>query len=263
MKFIIPHYATLIIFSIIVVSSIACENKATIEKENSVLMNDLLIIDSPIQSVCITPNTPGSKIPSHGTTKYGEMYAIDFVVIDKAGRSKKPYKPSPLTYLLRGIRLNDFYGWGEKVYSPVGGEVIKVIDGIEERNPVNVYRDIRNTIKVTKDYEEGILEYSSITGNCVIIKSENGIYALLAHLKQGSIVIKEGYRLQSKELVGELGHSGNSTMPHLHMQFMDNPDFKKARGIPFVFREYFLNKDGQWVKYTNSLPTKDDIVRFE
>lgn len=226
-------------------------------------MNDVLIIDSPIHSVCITPNTPGSKIPSHGTTKYGEMYAIDFVVIDKAGKSKKPYKPSLLTYLLQGINLNDFYGWGEKVYSPVGGEVIKVIDGIEERNPVNVYRDIRNTIKVTKGYEKGILEYSSITGNCVIIKSENGIYALMAHLKKGSIVIKEGHYIQSKELIGELGHSGNSTMPHLHMQFMDNPDFKKAKGIPFVFEEYYLCKNGEWVKYTNSLPTKDDLIRFE
>lgn len=247
----------------IVVFSIACEKKAVSEKRQVDTMNDILTIDSPIHSVCITPNTPGSKIPSHGTEKYGEMYAIDFVVIDKAKKSKKPYASSFLAYLFKGVQLKDFYGWGEKVYAPIAGEVIKVIEGIDERNPVNMYRDIKNSIKVTRGFETGVLEFSAISGNCVIIKNESGIYNLLAHLRNGSIVVKEGQRIQSGELIGELGHSGNSTMPHLHMQFMDNSDFKKANGIPFVFKEYSIYKNGEWRRFFKSLPTKDDIIRFD
>ena len=71
-------------------------------------MDTMLVIDSPIHSVFMTPNTPGSKIPSHGTSKYGEMYAIDFVVINESALSKKPYKSSFVSYVLKGVASTIF-----------------------------------------------------------------------------------------------------------------------------------------------------------
>lgn len=226
-------------------------------------MHDVLIIDSPIHSVFITPNTPGSTIPSHGTTKYGEMYAIDFVIVNKSKPSMKPYKSSFISYILTGVNLDYFYGWGEKIYAPVEGKIVKVIDGIEERNPVNIVRDLRNTLKVTKEFEKGEIDSREITGNCVIIQYSIDGYCLLAHMKKGSIQVKEGQTIQKGEIVGELGHSGNSTMPHLHMQFMDSLDLEKANGIPFSIREYAIYKNGIWIKKANELPTKKDIVKSE
>lgn len=226
-------------------------------------MDKYIVISSPIKSVCICPNTPGSNVPSHGTDKYGERYAIDFVVLRNEGVSKKPYNASLIKYLFQGLPLENFYGWGEKIYTPICGEVIKVIDGIKERNPANIFFDLKYMFEVTKGFENGKDDYRHVTGNCVIIKVDNEVFLLLAHLKNGSIMVKEGQKVKEQELIGELGHSGNSTMPHLHMQLMDNPDFLKAKGLPFVMQEYFVKTNhGKWLKVTNSIPKKDEIVKF-
>lgn len=53
--------------------------------------DDILIIEMPVHGIWITPNTPGSKVPIHGTTDFGESYAIDFVMLNDAKGIKKPY----------------------------------------------------------------------------------------------------------------------------------------------------------------------------
>lgn len=225
-------------------------------------MDEALIVDSPIHSVFITPNTPGSRVPSHGTAEFGEMYAIDFVVVDRARPSRRPYRPSPLSYVFSGLKLEDFYGWGEKIYSPVEGRVVKAIDGIEERDPARILRDLRHALRVTRAFERNEIEYSEITGNCVIIQYGGNAYCLLAHLKNGSVRVEEGQTVQRTEVLGELGHSGNSTMPHLHMQFMDSLDFRKAKGLPFKLREYSTYREGRWENRENGLPTDKEILRY-
>ena len=104
--------------------AILCSTK-TVSQERNKRIN-MLEIAFPLEGVYITPNTPGSKIPSHGTTKFGEEYAIDFVMIQENDKLKKPYRKSFLKYLIKGLDLHDFYGWGQKVYSPVNGEVIEI-----------------------------------------------------------------------------------------------------------------------------------------
>lgn len=226
-------------------------------------MDQVLVVDAPIHSAFITPNTPGSGIPSHGTAKYGEMHAIDLVGVDPSNPSMKPYRPSLCRYIVAGLRLEDFHGWGEKVYAPVEGKVVKAVDGIEERDPVSIFRDLGNVITATKGFEREELDFSAITGNCVIIQYGSDGYCLLAHLRQGSVRVKVGQTIQRNEAVGELGHSGNSTMPHLHMQFMDSLDFRHANGIPFKIKEYSVYRRGAWIKKLNDLPTKKEICKYD
>ena len=64
-------------------------------------------------------------------------------------------------------------------------------------------------------------------------------------------------------MIGQLGHSGNSTMPHLHMQFMNSKDYKVAEGLPFVFESYEVKRDNKWVKVYKSVPKVQDIIRYE
>jgi len=225
-------------------------------------MQRAIEINLPVHSVLITPNTPGSKIPSHGTKKYGEMYAIDFVVINQKSLSKKPYKSSFITYLVKGIQLSDFYGWGQSVYAPIDGEVVKVVDGIEERNPVNVFSDLKNTIRVTREYEAGEADSTSITGNCVIIKASESEYCLLAHLRKNSIRVRIGQKVNKDTIIGELGHSGNSTMPHLHMQFVDSIDFNHANGLPFTIKEYSVYVNKRWISVSNQIPKNTEIIKW-
>jgi murein DD-endopeptidase MepM/ murein hydrolase activator NlpD len=220
-----------------------------------------LIVDFPVRGVWITPNSPGTKIPSHGTTSFGEAYAIDFVMIKGNDKLRKPYRSSFFRYVLKGVPLSDFYGWGQTVYSPINGQVIAVVNDVEERSTVNPFTDLQYMRKATKEYINNNSKPETVAGNYVLIKLNDNQYALLAHLVKGSIRVTPGKTVEKNQPIGRLGHSGNSTMPHLHMQFMDNSDFSIAQGIPFVFSEYEIAEKGRWKKINNSVPTTKDIVR--
>lgn len=222
----------------------------------------MLIIQSPVRGAYITPNTPGSRVPSHGTAAFGEEYAIDFVMVPPSGDSRKPYSKRFARYLVSGLPLDSFYGYGQSVYAPIAGVVVAIENDIAERNPANILRDVAYARRATNDYIAGIAPSTAITGNFALIKGEGNVYVLLAHLKPGSVAVRPGQCVAPGDLVGELGHSGNSTMPHLHMQFMDSPDYRVARGIPFAFQEYEVKTKTGWKRVTGGLPKDSEIVRF-
>jgi murein DD-endopeptidase MepM/ murein hydrolase activator NlpD len=74
-----------------------------------------------------------------------------------------------------------------------------------------------------------------IVGNHVILDLGDGTYALYAHLRRGSLTVREGDRVTVGQPLARCGNSGNSTEPHLHFQLMDGPDPDTARGIPFTW----------------------------
>jgi murein DD-endopeptidase MepM/ murein hydrolase activator NlpD len=242
---------------IVLISICSCMNKG--EKK---MNENILKVSFPLKGVYISPNTPGSKVPSHGTNSFGETYAIDFVMINEEDKLKKSYRSSFVKYIFKGLPLEDFYGWGQTVYSPVSGEIIGVENNIDERNPVNIISDYINTIEVTKQFTQNGVSSKIITGNYVMIKIDEKKFALLAHLKKGSINVVVGKKISVHDIIGELGHSGNSTMPHLHMQFMDSDNYKIAKGLPFVFDSYELKKGNKWVKIYNSVPREKNVIRY-
>ena len=64
------------------------------------------------------------------------------------------------------------------------------------------------------------------------------------------------------DLIGRIGHSGNSFFPHLHFQFMDSCDIATANGLPCAFEEYEIFQNGEWKTVTNEIPTNKDRIRF-
>ena len=80
--------------------------------------------------------------------------------------------------------------------------------------------------------------FSAYGGNYVVLKCGN-VYPLLAHLHCGSICVRVGDRVSAGDKLGEVGNSGSSIQPHLHLQIMDSenpfPLFKNL--LPFRFRE--------------------------
>ena len=225
-------------------------------------MKSPILLQIPVHAFFICPNTPGSKIPSHGIDKYGVEYAIDFVIVDDNAKSQKPYRSSFFTYITKGLPLSDFYGWGIDIYSPVKGVVAQVVDGVDERNPVNVVNDLRYARRITRDYIDNSVDSKYLMGNSVIIKTNKSEYIVLAHLQKNSIVVKPGQSVDVSSVIGKLGHSGNSTMPHLHLQAMDSLDFRKAKGIPVIFSQYYAIENGNTVDIRDSIPLKDQIMFF-
>lgn len=219
------------------------------------------IIDFPLKGEWIAPNTPGKRIPSHGTHEYAETYAYDFVGVKSTNRVMKFYDTSIVEYLLKGVRLEKCYSWGKSVYSPCDGEIVKAEDGTVERKVANFKDDLKYVLKVSELKKKGLLTYKHIAGNHVVMKCKENVYALFAHLKTGSITVTVGEKVKKGQIIGEVGHSGNSMAPHLHFQMMDKEDPGIAKGILCSFEEYEVLKGKTWIKVKKGIPKDKEIIR--
>jgi len=72
-------------------------------------------------------------------------------------------------------------------------------------------------------------------GNIIVIRHKGEEYSFYAHLKQGSIHVKKGDRVKQGQVIAKVGHSGNSTEPHLHLQISNGPDPFRSRAVPVKF----------------------------
>lgn len=222
-----------------------------------------ILVDFPLRGVWISPNTPGTRVPSHGTDLFGERYAYDFVGIDPAGRSSKFYRASPLRYLTAGVRLRECYGWGQPIYAAAAGVVVQAADGWPERDPVHPLRDISNASRNTRSFSQGRrddIDLRELMGNYVIVEGRDG-YAVYVHAQTGSVRVSPGDVVEPGRHLANVGHSGNSTAPHLHFHLMDHPDPWRARGIPCAFCAYEVLVNGAWQTVLKSMPRVEDKIR--
>lgn len=226
-------------------------------------MNDPIIVEFPLRGEWLSPNTPGTKIPSHGTNQLGTRYAYDFIQVDWSRVGKPAYRVSLMQYLLSGVPLSEYYCWGQEVYSPCDGIVIAAEDGYVENVKTNLLLDMSNAYKNARYFDPAKDDIQSIAGNYIIIQYSENVYAAICHLQAGSIQVSVGENIKTGNIVGRVGHSGNSFAPHLHFQLMDSNDIATANGIPCAFKKYEIFRNGKWEKVTNGIPTSKDRIRFQ
>jgi murein DD-endopeptidase MepM/ murein hydrolase activator NlpD len=126
------------------------------------------------------------------------------------------YRPGLLHYLSIGNRLQDYFGWGRPIFSATAGIVAQAEDGLPERNPVHPVRDYSTALKNARIFNQNrFADLRLLTGNFIIIEANYG-FAVYAHAQNGSIVVSPGDRVVPGQMLAKVGHSGNSTAPHLH-----------------------------------------------
>ena len=222
-----------------------------------------IVVELPLNGVWTAYHTPAETVPSHGTDQFGQRYAYDFVRIDQKKDGWKFFRSSVLKYHLRGVSLDECYGWGEPVVAPFSGTVVAAYDGLKERNPVQFIKDFAVVIRNGLTFNTQKRDYlPSIAGNYIILKKSNDeAYALFAHGQCGSIRVRDGDEVQCGQHILNVGHSGNSTGPHLHFHLMNKSDIFTARGMPCVFRKYEVWCNGEWVPVENNMPGKREFFR--
>ncbi|MFE4666002.1 M23 family metallopeptidase [Streptomyces sp. NPDC056716] len=179
-------------------------------------------------------NSPADRTPSHGVHSYAQTYAID-IVAEPDPEAEPRTRPAFRLLWPMTRRNTDFPAFDAPLVSVADATVVRVSDGQRDhlsRNslPALVYLMI---IEATVRELTGA---HRILGNHLVLDLGDGHYALYAHLKQGSVTVREGDRVRAGEPLAHCGNSGNSTEPHLHFQLMDGPDPVAARGIPFHWR---------------------------
>jgi len=134
-------------------------------------------------------------------------YAVDIVQLSAWGAAAWNLFPS---------RNEDYPIYGRDVLSPCDGMVAGTEDEIEDNAPFG-----------PKPYN---------IGNFVAIRSK-GFQVLLGHLKQSSVLVKQGDIVAKGQTIAKAGNSGWSERPHLHMQAMkaNETELWKNEGLPIVF----------------------------
>ena len=221
-----------------------------------------IIVEFPLKGEWFSPNTPGTKIPSHGTNRLGTRYAYDFIQVDWKRKGYPSYRASFLKYLICGLQIDNYYCWGKEIYAPCDGVIIQAKDNYRENLRTNLFSDFHNAYKNAHYFDIDNDDIQKIAGNYVIIKYLDNVYAALCHLQSGSIRVSVGQSITAGEMIGKVGHSGNSFSPHLHFQLMNSANMRIAQGLPCAFKEYELFHNGKWEKIRNGIPAKGDRIRF-
>jgi hypothetical protein len=188
-------------------------------------------VASPVRGRWIPVNSPAGKVPSHGTHAYGQTYAIDLVHEPEDGVPWKAVHRRPLAR-----RPEEFAAFGRPVLAPADGVVVRTHQRERDHWSRNSWPALLYL------FVEGMLREvtgpSRILGNHVVLDLGDGVYAVLAHLRRGSVRVRKGQRVKAGERLAECGNSGNSSEPHLHFQLMEHPRVLFAAGLPFEFDRF-------------------------
>jgi murein DD-endopeptidase MepM/ murein hydrolase activator NlpD len=182
-------------------------------------------VDAPVAGRWLAVNSPANRVPSHGLHAYGQTYAVDLVNEPKDG-SRPQFGTGP------AFRPpEDFPAFGQPVLAPADGAVVRAHGRERDHRSRSSWPSLLYLV-----VEGSLRELTGpgrVLGNHLVLDLGDGAYAVLAHLRRGSLRVTKGQRVAAGEQVAECGNSGNSTEPHLHFQLQDHPSVLFAAGLPF------------------------------
>ena len=118
----------------------------------------------------------------------GQSYGVDLVGIGPFGFRATGLLPrNPEKYRI----------FGEVIVAPCAGRVVAAEDGVADMRVPEMDR-------------------AHMAGNHVVLECGDA-WVLLAHMRQGSVLARIGERVATGDPLGEVGNSGNSAEPHLHI----------------------------------------------
>ena len=152
-------------------------------------------------------------LPLNGGFRLAQRFAIDWEKLGADGR------------LVKGDRkqVANYHIYGEPILAVRDGTIV----------------DMRNDLpdQVPGALPDG-LPISDADGNFAVLDIGGGAFVLYAHMKPGSVRVKAGDKVKRGDVIGQVGNTGNSSEPHLHLHVMDGPSPLLADGLPYVFEAF-------------------------
>lgn len=151
------------------------------------------VVASPVKTELLFPLGRGrwligegdNRLFNHHWPAKSQRAALDIIGMSTLWSSRKG---------IRGRADSDHVIFGAPVYAPCSGRIEQAYD----------------------DTRDGDLHWPRAGGNEVVI--DNGSESIfLSHLRHGSVRVTEGQFVEAGEQIGNVGNSGNSAEPHLHI----------------------------------------------
>jgi len=147
----------------------------------------------------------------------GQSYGVDIIAVSALGLRASGLAPrDPSAYLI----------FGETIYSPCGGTVLRVEDGFADMSPPEADRQ-------------------QMAGNYVLLACK-GVQVLLGHMRRGSVRVRSGDSIADGDVLGQVGNSGNTSEPHLHIHAQrpaESDVFLSGEPLPIRLNGRFLARN--------------------
>ncbi|NKI30693.1 M23 family metallopeptidase [Croceivirga thetidis] len=134
-------------------------------------------------------------------------------------------------------RNENYFAFGQEIVAPCKAQVVEIIDGVKDNVP-------------------GVVNSFDLTGNTVVLRTDDDEFLVLAHLKENSIVVEEGQEVNAGEVLAQCGNSGNSSEPHLHLSLQNTQDMANAIGGKLYFDSILVNGE----THRDYLPKKGEYI---
>jgi Peptidase family M23 len=164
-------------------------------------------------SCCDATRHTRAALPINGRVWVAQRYAVDWEQMDASGR----------IYTGPREKLESYAIFGQPVLAVANALVVSVIDGQPEQTPGSYPSNIA---------------LDAADGNSIILDLGEKRYALYAHLQPGSIKVHRGEKVHLGQVLGLVGDTGNSIVPHLHFQVTDGPSSLASNGLPYEISDF-------------------------
>jgi hypothetical protein len=164
-------------------------------------------------SCCDATRHTRAAMPVNGRVWISQRYAVDWEQLNAAGS----------IYSGPQQKLESYAIFGQPALAVADAVVDSAVDNQPEQTPGKFPTNI---------------PLADADGNCVILDLGGHRYALYAHLQPGSIKVHRGDHVKLGQVLGLVGDSGNSIVPHLHFQVTGGPSSMASNGLPYEIRDF-------------------------
>ncbi|RDW22116.1 peptidoglycan DD-metalloendopeptidase family protein [Oceanobacillus chungangensis] len=170
---------------------------------------DAIELDFPLKNGTYYVGQGGNHVQINYHNAYPrQQYALDIVKLNKFGNRAAGIYPE---------ELDKYVIYGDRLFSPCTGSVLEVRNDLPDLTPPDT------------DLENAGGNFANL-----LCESED-VIVYIAHMQEGSVVVKEGESIQKGQPIGLVGNSGNTSEPHLHIHAEKN-----GEGVPIHFNGRFL-----------------------